>query len=103
MRIIGIQSYFCFYVKVNVAAVGPNHLCKTFAAFQTAAFPAGFDHGLLPRTCNVDTIDLRNGEVILWAALTVTTCLYFLMKSGGEMEYFGTLFKFAPKKTRSDR
>ena len=53
-----------FYIKVNVATVGPNHLCKTLAAFQTAESPAGFHSGVLSRTCNVDTIDLGNGVVI---------------------------------------
>ena len=58
-----MENYF-FYIKVNVATVGPNHLCKTLAAFQTAESPAGFHSGVLSRTCNVDTIDLGNGVVI---------------------------------------
>ena len=43
---------FDFYIKVNVAALGPNHLCKAFAAFYTAEFPAGFHHGLVTSACN---------------------------------------------------
>ena len=52
------------YIKVNVAAVGPNHLCKAFAALHTAEFTTGFHHGLNIRACIVDTIYLRNGDVI---------------------------------------
>ena len=51
------------YIKVNVAAVGPNHLCKAFAALHTAEFTTSFHHGLNTRACRQYTY-LRNSDVI---------------------------------------